>query len=280
MAFWGLRQGATTWAPPTASEYLSTVTVTASATPHALGTWSELLASTADNVRGFLLTTSATASAGADTSTLLNIGIGGAGSEVTVLESLQVGFQFGENITYPGVDQAVVFPIPLALPSGVRVTACARSAVASKTVTMSLIPLYGAPMSGDSPVYGRATVYGVDTAASRGASALASGTNAKGSWVEMTASTTYDTHALLLNMATNTSMNNRIFNFDVGVGASGSEAVVVPDWLVVGGGGETAEVLPRVAPLANAIPAGSRIALRAGSPASNTFYPHLHAFTL
>jgi hypothetical protein len=97
-------------------------------------------------------------------------------------------------------------------------------------------------------------------AAAAGGTTATPGTTAgtKGAWVQLTAATTVDASWLLVCLAQASNTGN-IF-FDIGVGASGSELVLIPNLYCGGEGYATADYL-----IPCPIKAGSRIAIRCSS---------------
>lgn len=111
----------------------------------------------------------------------------------------------------------------------------------------------------------RAETFGTVTGNPAGTTVTSNATaNTKGSWIQLDASTAFDSTALLL--AIDLQYSDTLYLFDIGVGASGSEQVLIPNLLVVASAGISTQLL-----LPIGIPAGSRIAARAqdnfgGSP--------------
>jgi hypothetical protein len=101
----------------------------------------------------------------------------------------------------------------------------------------------------------------------------------KGSWVEIASSLSRDTYGLMINFNSNAaSAASRNTVVDVGIGAAGSEVVIIPNLIAgnagtygVGSGG-----LWYYFPMA--IPAGSRLALRAQGTVTSAFGAYLQAF--
>jgi hypothetical protein len=82
-----------------------------------------------------------------DTSTLLDIGIGGAGSEVAIASDLAVGFAVS------GTSAGIGFSFPLRIPRGARVSARTQAAVSADTASVSITlmhaPGFVAPLAVD-----------------------------------------------------------------------------------------------------------------------------------
>lgn len=225
--------------------------VAASATPHTKGAFVELIASTdfaADTLS--LVLTSSLGVAGTDSSCLVDLAIGASGSEVVIVPDLTVGF----------TQMGTAFTLPIAIPTGSRISARVQHATGSTVVSM-VLQLSGGGWNGREP--GRRMVaYGVSTATSRGVSATVVGSaNTKGAWVELTSATTAPCRRLLTVLGLTTASAAAGIGFvDIGVGASGSEVVVVPNVFFDATSNEIIRFAPLVAPVS--IPAGSRIAAR------------------
>lgn len=102
------------------------------------------------------------------------------------------------------------------------------------------------------------TTLGANTAASKGAD-VTSGLNAKGSWVEFSASLASDMKILYLFWNVEDASD---FLIDIGTGSAGSEAVIIPDLVidspVVGASG-------MLGPIRTNLAAGERLSVRAES---------------
>ncbi len=186
-------------------------TVTASATPHAKGAWTQLVASTsgAANLLSFVVTCNANAT---DTATLLDVGIGAAGSETVIIPDIAVG----------GTLQMPI-QVPVKIPSGTRIAFRAQSAVASRAVTL-LAGSYLADYSNDAALIPTSVdVLGVDTATSTGTAMSGS----SGTWVQIVASTTKDYIAFdVVPSVTDTDTASGAITYELGVGAAGSEQTI------------------------------------------------------
>lgn len=88
------------------------------------------------------------------------------------------------------------------------------------------------------------------------------GSNTKGSWVEIIAATTYVADGLLIIMSLGTAGVNHLV--DIGIGAVGSEQVIIPNLLVA----PWQTNICIAYPIPTGIPAGTRIAARSQSGAS------------
>lgn len=98
---------------------------------------------------------------------------------------------------------------------------------------------------------------GINAAASMPIAVPAGASNTKGAWVEVVASTGFNATLIdLIILGTGTSGSSRHMLFDIGIGGSGSEVVLVPNILV-----GTANSMRRYT-LPLWVPAGTRVAVR------------------
>jgi hypothetical protein len=209
----------------TGTSILSVDSCTASATPHVKGAWTQAEAAIPNGVKGIHMVVYSTAVAAANSSTLMDIGIGGAGSEVVVVENLNVGYKINPS-------QASWYQyIPLRLPNGVRLALRCQSATASKVPSVHLGWELG---EGLLPCrsFGAVDTMGADTATSRGVTLTPNATiNTPGAWAEVIASTARAYHALgaMVGGAGETVLVGQTWMMDIGIGGSGSEVVLVPN---------------------------------------------------
>lgn len=241
----------------TATSVRSTIAATASATPHTWGSWVEVDPSLSAAVnRTMLWVTNAMFSNGVNTSTLLQLGTGGAGAE-TAFATIGVG--------YAQTDRMHVIPGTIA--AGTRVAMRVQSAVVSQAVS----PVVGFSAAKDLNAAAPVSI-GADTATSRGVTITAPGSlNTKGAWTELTASTSraFTVLSLFPQGAGGTSFATGAAIIDIGIGGSGAETVLIPDvHLFV----HSSELLNPRSPLAYGVdvPAGTRLSARyARSNANN-----------
>jgi hypothetical protein len=168
--------------PSTSTTSSAGVTVTASATAHTKGGWSQLVANTGARSLGILIALDNTAVANTATSMLLDIGIGGAGSEQVLIPDLAAGYVLGEAVS----NTFCAYFFPLFIPAGSRLAARCQAQIASDTVACR-IHLFQRP-TGAGWVGTRVTAYGVDAANSRG-TVVSAGNNSYGTAGQLAAST-------------------------------------------------------------------------------------------
>lgn len=232
------------------------VTFTASATPHTVGAWAQIVSSLSADVGWVrLIPASTTGVSGADSSVLFNLGVGAASSEVTVMDALGVGwFNLPIAPPHPG------WLFPLFIPRGSRVAGQIQSVVASKTAALRVE--FFAVGDGPRPTR-KVTALGANLAASRGLVLSVGAAGAEGSWTEVIASTSESYTALGLSFqgAADTTQTSTSALVDIAIGPSGFETPIISDVLVSINGQEA--VTPQ-SPLIHPVnvPAGSRLAAR------------------
>lgn len=226
---------------------------TASATPHQKGAWTQVVESTPEDSGVLFVIASGVAVAATETSMLLDVAVGAAGSEVAVIENLAVG---GASVRSGGAN-GVVAPLPVRTPAGSRISCRIQSLIASDTctvnVTLSAVAaLQMLPTSVD--------VIGTDTANSRGTPF----SGAVGSWTEITASTARRYRGILLVPSViGTDIVSFTDDMEIAVGAAGSEIElgrVFVDFRNTESVFNTTNFL--YAPIACDIPAGSRLVVK------------------
>ena len=227
--------------------------VTGGASANTKGAWTELIAAAAADAAWLYVVFG---SGGSAHKALLDVGLGAAGSEQVLVPDLHYDCIAGgmHNETYA---------LPVAIPAGSRVAVRVQSTVGSGAVRATAL-------LGQGPDEGLATVgevyaYGVSTADS-GLTAVDPGAaaNADGAWVQLTAATTAAIRWLVLAVGhdADTLASGTRWLVDVGTGAGGAEAVLVPD-VAVSAGQNSDIVGPRAIGFPVDIPAGTRIAARA-----------------
>jgi hypothetical protein len=237
--------------------------VTASSTNNTKGSWSQLIAATsADCV---MMEVVAYFSGGSYGSNLVNasvdIGIGGAGSEVVVIPDLVI------SPSYISI-QLVRILVPICIPAGTRVSARAQVDIGSAVTAVYVsATLFDGDFSVGEGAAG-VTAIGFNSAATKGTPVTPSATaHTKGAYAQLTASTPRDFYGFFVIF--NLTYGELCFSlFDIAIGASGSEFNIIPNRFVLQGdlannaGSFTDPVSPFI-PMR--IPSGTRISARAQS---------------
>lgn len=230
-------------------------TVTASASGDTKGSWTQLTAST-DFDANWIIVQFPYNEWGGDPF-LVDIGIGGSGSEQVIIPDLQVY----AATPSPYVNDRYMFPV--FIPRGSRLSARCQENFASSAYLDVAVQL----IAGNATAAGVASLvsaYG-STTNSQGTTVDPGGSaNTKGSWVQITAATTRS-H----NWLTFAAMNyDGFFSaslrwlVDIGIGGSGSEQVLIPNLALCG---TALNDMPerQVQGFPVSVPAGERLAVRA-----------------
>jgi hypothetical protein len=215
------------------------------------GSWAQLIASTSFTSSALIINWNSSLG-------LLDIGIGASGSEVVLIPNIM----HANSSATAGLATGMLFPI--CVPAGARLSARTQSfsASAPSTITVELISGGFSLPTG----YNVVNAYGINNGfgATRGTSIDPGATvNTKGAWTQITASTTRSHAGLMMILGTqnNTVMQSASFLYDIGVGASGSEIVLLSNYLVKTNAANS--VSPEVSPiLPMYLPAASRLAIR------------------
>ena len=231
------------------------VAATTGTTAHVKTAWQQATASLPVTVSGFIMRTFPLGSGTANF--LFDVGIGAAGSEKIILNNYPHNRYNGAR----GLTQSIF--VPVKIPAGTRVAVRAQNSEASAQPWDCTIEWV--PYSPYLPSYSRCDVYGAieaNTAATDidpGATA-----NAKGAWAQLTASSSYDARAIAVAFSSSRNSVRSICHWfvDIGIGAAGSEVVLLPD-LFVGSHTTSDAVLGSSMTLPINVPAGTRFAARA-----------------
>lgn len=235
--------------PATTSTGMSAgVVLTASSTVHTYGSWSTLIASVEADTSALhiqvLNATSATA-----TAAILDIGIGAAGSEVSLFQ-MTIGSATNNR-----------YLVPIQIPSGSRIAARMQSVISSRQATVQVAPIWTV---GEFKAAPTADTYGLNNATSRGVSL-----STNNAWTTITSSTTRPYRALSthLGVSSTTVENESLIPFEVGIGAAGSEVALQAFTVNTNNFEQWASFSMGFVPglYVGHIPVGSRIAIRQNS---------------
>ena len=166
-------------------------TLTAHATPHTKGSYTDIIASTGQTAYGIWVTGFDVAVNGSATSMLLDIATGGIGAETDIISNIDMG-NASVSLSTGVTSNGKLFYFPgLLIPSGTRISARIQALITVDTlvVAMSLDQRIQWQIANTSWV-----TYGAVTASSFG-TAVPKGTNAFGAWTAV-GSTTSRSHTL------------------------------------------------------------------------------------
>jgi len=243
--------------------------VISSSTTNTYGSWTQLIASSAIDCCFVMVQVSCPT--GVAAGNVVDIGVGASGSEKVIISAIQVLSTVSSS--FVGGMTTVVFPCQIV--TGTRIAARSQSSTASTTMYVSVILFDGAYTQGEGAsgvvdTYGFVSTTTLGTAIDPGATV-----NTKGSYVQITASTTSDLAGFILVFdmqgQENTTVDYEAL-IDIATGASGSEKVLIPN-MPFTGNLATGPWQPGMNPEATefipiAIPASTRVAIRAQSSAN------------
>ena len=244
--------------PPASVGYYLGITAHASA--NTKGAWQEFIASAPHQIDALQI---AFHDSNQNADWLIDIGVGASSSEVVLIENLVVS----QQNTYSGVMHRYplsIVNLPISIPAGSRVSLRGQATAGNATTYPQMQALYGGGFLG-SRSGSKYKTYGADTSDSGGVSIDPGGSaNTKGSWTQIIASCEAMKGFLLkFGNQTNSARSLAFWQVDLGIGAEGSEQVIVSDIHLAAGTG-----LDLVGPQETAffnisIPSGTRIAVRA-----------------
>ncbi len=199
------------------------VTITASGTANTMGSYTELVASTAFDATWLYVMLGTNASSTVDSSMLVDIGIGAASSEQVLAPTLMAG----GAASWAG-DSPMIYAFNVFVPAGSRLSARCQSATASRTILANVWIGGGSRIPGRW-VGSRITAYGINTAASRGTLITPGTTPSWGTAVQLSSSTGAPIRQVQMGLdyAADLTGGDRRHLTRIGVGASTS-------WLIEG----------------------------------------------
>ena len=231
--------------------------VASSATVHTKGSWVQLVAS---STRDCCLLEVVISNEAVNNALIgaVDIGVGGAGSEVVVLQNLIVDAGYAEV--------AYRYLLPVNIPAGSRIAARSQvDTTGAQNIRVSVTAFEGG--FSQSPGAAGVDAIGFVAAATNGTTIDPGGTaNTKGAYAELIAATARDYFGLVgtidgLTGHTSTLGNNNML-LDIAIGAAGSEQIINPDQRWRSPSNSFVMLTPSPFYPIN-IPAGSRLAARA-----------------
>lgn len=215
-----VRQGWWSSLPVTVGAVSADASVQASATTHTLGAWTEVIASTSEDVDCVVVLVSNVAESAFDTATMVSIATGAAGAETAFISDIAVGSAAGINI-YSGSTLGIAFAVPMVVPKGTRISAAVQSRITNKVAKVA-VQLAKSPTMVQARAARSFVTFGTSTATSSGTAMSASA----GTWTQITASTPRPLSGIMVvPSATSSSVvTSSNIVMTVGVGAAGAEA--------------------------------------------------------
>jgi hypothetical protein len=187
-------------------------------TANTKGSWYQLVASTLFPTSYLMI---CVRFANSDYNYLMDIGVGGAGSEVVIIPNIH--FSRSSNTAW----NTSFTIIPVNIPAGTRIATRAQSSTANKNY--QFLGGYGGGGFATPSNFSFVDSYGATTASSRGTSIDPGGSAwSYGSWVQMTASTTRAAKGFFLSFGGqgNTNRVDGHWIVRLGMGGAGSEIVM------------------------------------------------------
>lgn len=238
-------------------------TITASGSTNTKGSWVEIFGGStlavASNSYGMLVSVCPFSASTRDF--LIDIGIGGAGSEQVLVSNLIASVTATNNTWCHHIY------IPIGIAIGTRVSVRCQSTAASATCMVQILLLSGGFIGHTS--CRRCQTLGAATGDSGGTQIDAGGTaGTKGSYVQIPSSTTTDLagRQLLIGVG-NVANGGRVtanFLLDVAIGGAGSEQVVLSN-LHINTGANGVPLPTLIGPIPVSIPQGSQLSARCNS---------------
>ncbi len=198
-------------------------TVTASGTTHTKGSYAQLIASTGRPSYGITIVIHNVGAASTNARMLVDIAIGAAASEQVIIPNLLAGNASAWNAASNG---GTCYYFPIAIPSGVRISARCQASTASDTCNI-IVWLHQARTAPGLWVGQRVTAYGVNTGTSTGTAHTPGSTNSYATATQITSSTTNPIRYMQVGIDTGTDTTGTSMRgmFSIGLGAT-------PDYII------------------------------------------------
>lgn len=193
-------------------------TVTASGSTHTKGSYAQLIASTGANAIGITVVLHNVGVASTNARALVDIAVGGAGSEQIIIPNLLAGNAGAWNGASNGGN---CYHFPIFIPAGVRLSARCQASTASDTVN-ALVYLHQGRLMPGQWVGQRVTAYGINTGTSTGVAHTPGSTNAYATATQIVSSTTNPIRYMQvgIDMGTDTTGTSMRGMFRIGLGAT------------------------------------------------------------
>lgn len=251
------------------------VLITANTSTNTKGAWTQLIASTAVQASGLMISILAEQStATVATVFLVDIGFGAAASESVVIPNLAVSCTAYATLASTGVYS---YFFPITVPASTRISARYQGSRSNDNLCYVTVATVG---GGTGMLNGSGTVeaWGPDTSVSKlieldpGGSA-----GTKGSYSQLIASTARKTREITIAFANpdndsgGTDQVKKVWSVDIAVGGAGSEQIIIPD--IPASRGWSICFSPHVLRLPISIPSGTRVAARCCATTTSTGAP-------
>lgn len=201
---------------------LTGIAATASGSTNTKGSWAQVVSATDRDWYGFWISFSAAVSpSGLNAAQLVDVGIGGAGSETVLVPNILAGGRFPTTTgTISLVDCALYVPIGIA--KGTRIAVRTQAASASRICRVNMWGESGS--SAPRPIYSGCDTYGIDLSTSKGVELTSNASaNTFGSWTNVGGTTSRNYQAILISaqVPAITTVNNRVYIVEGGYSSTG-----------------------------------------------------------
>ena len=224
----------------------------------AYGAWTQIIAAASNTVDACWICVRVWPTTNSSFRTFTNIGVGGSGSEVAIIHDLYASSSTS-GTTY------TEYWFPCSIPAGTRVSAQSDNSAAADANNVQITLYDGAftMMEGAAGVDSIGFVSGSTSATDVDPGAVAS---TYGAWTQLVASTSKDYMGLCVVVGENSTNNAALTSpvyCEIGIGGSGNETVIVPDYGAINGVATFSSQYCPFLPIA--IPAGTRVSARAAN---------------
>lgn len=222
------------------------------------GSWAQVFASLDFDTFGLLICINGNSTSGVSRNTVIDIGVGGAGSEIVLIPNLIGGNAIGYT-TMGG--NGLWYYFPVAIPAGTRLAIRAQSS--DITGTQAYIQAFQKPLN-PSMLKAAAYVEAIGMTVPQGTAVTAGGAS-EGSWTLLGATTRDCWHWQVGAQVTSadTSHAGNAIHIDIAEGDASNKNVILQDVILMTSTSEQACMLPAMIGCAWPVPAGRNIYARA-----------------
>lgn len=226
--------------------------ITASATIHTKGSYTQLIASTTYDWHGFWIYAINTATSAAATDLLLDVAVGAAASEQVILPNWMVGWSPAVTL---GPRRMFV---PIFIPRGRRIAARSQALIASDVVNVLVFGVIG--NSGlPGPLFSNCDAYGIDAATSSGTSHTAGNSGAESADANVGSTTSRSYGAVRLGVASQSTTTTAIaYHWELTIGG-----ITRAEWYTCNTTGEVVAGPFPESPITVSIPSGTQLQIQA-----------------
>jgi hypothetical protein len=230
------------------------ILVTSGGSANTYGSYSTLLDPIPFETKGLIVNIGT----GLNYRTHVDLAIGSAGNEVVFVSRL-----FTANT--PNQFGGGCFLLPIRLPAGARLSARVQSNGTSANLRVSTMCIGG---GGAVSEFVQCEAIGLVAATTDRITIACSHTaNTKSTWTELTAATASEIREVLFHHAFTYTSGTLWYSYDIGLGAAGSEIILLPDVVFLGESGRSGSWF---GPIPCRIPEGSRVAMRVATNISSS----------